>query len=101
MRILHIDSSSLDTASVTRHWTQATVDRLLQQHPGSTVEHVDLALAPFPHWTPEQASTAQSQSVMEQFLRADVVVGACIQQGAEGRTVSATAFSVGPRIQAR
>ena len=74
MRILHIDSSSLDTASVTRHWTQATVDRLLQQHPGSTVEHVDLALAPFPHWTPEQASTAQSQSVMEQFLRADVVV---------------------------
>lgn len=74
MRILHIDSSSLDTASVTRHWTQATVDRLLQQHPGSTVEHVDLALAPLPHWTPEQASTAQSQSVMEQFLRADVVV---------------------------
>ena len=74
MRILHIDSSSLGTASVTRHWTQATVDRLVQQHPNATVEHLDLAREPLPHWTPEQAGTAQSQAVMEQFLRADVVV---------------------------
>lgn len=74
MRILHIDSSSLGTASVTRLWSQATVDRLVDQNPGATVEHLDLAQTPLPHWTPELAATEQSQVVMEQFLRADAVV---------------------------
>lgn len=74
MRILHLDSSPLGAFSVTRQLTQATVDRLIQQHPGSQVEHVDLAEAALPHWTPEVAGSEQAQSILAQFQRADVLV---------------------------
>lgn len=74
MRILHIDSSPLGAFSVTRQLTQTTVERLAQRHPGSQVEHLDLAETALPHWNPEVAGGEQAQATLAQFLQADVIV---------------------------
>lgn len=74
MRILHLDSSPLGNQSVTRHWSEATVEHLLEQHPDATVEHADLAQDPLPHWSPQEATGHRSQKALQQFLEADVVV---------------------------
>ena len=43
MKLLHVDSSPLGTASVSRGLTRDIVARWLATHPGTTVETVDLA----------------------------------------------------------
>jgi len=91
MKLLHIDSSILGDNSVTRQLTASMVAQWQATHPGTTVEHLDLALAAPSHFsadalgfrlglaqetlTPVQkAENAVSERLVQQFLDADVVV---------------------------
>ena len=53
MKILHIDSSILGDASVSRQLSQAIVARLKVKHHDAAVEYLDLAKQPIPHLTAE------------------------------------------------
>lgn len=90
MKVLHIDSSVLGSGSVSRQLTQRIVTEWLASHPGSTVEHLDLATdapshldadsigfraPPTASLTPvQQRENALSEALVSQFLAADVVV---------------------------
>lgn len=91
MKLLHIDSSILGTNSITRQLTSRTVAQWQASHPGTTVEHLDLAVATPSHLsaeslgfrlgldaaslTPEQrAENEVSERLVQQFLAADVLV---------------------------
>jgi FMN-dependent NADH-azoreductase len=91
MKLLHIDSSILGTHSVTRQLTARTVTQWQSRHPGTTVEHLDLAVTTPSHLsaeslgfrlgadaeglTPEQRSENEvSEHLVKQFLAADVLV---------------------------
>jgi len=91
MKLLHIDSSILGTHSITRQLTARTVAQWQSSHPGTTVEHLDLAVATPSHLsaeslgfrlgadaeglTPEQrAENEVSERLVQQFLVADVLV---------------------------
>ena len=91
MKLLHIDSSPLGTQSVSRELTRRTVAQWLAAHPGTTVEHLDLAAdAPshldldslgfrlgLDHATlsaAQKAENAVTEKLLDQFLAADVVV---------------------------
>jgi len=91
MNVLHIDSSPLAEASVSRLLTQAIVTALAEAHPGLEVTRLDLAEAPPPHLTADliqvvkfrnldHLSTAQKEelartdTLVDQFLAADIVV---------------------------
>ena len=91
MKLLHIDSSPLGAHSVTRELTRRIVARWQEGHPGTDVEHLDLATDAPPHLgadalafaggldaeglTPaQQAENARTERLLRQFLDADVVV---------------------------
>jgi len=94
MKLLHIDSSILGDTSVSRQVAAAVADNLRAATPGLEVTYRDLTTAPLPHLTPShlpsahplsalaQASDAAeleenravSQTVLDEFLAADVVV---------------------------
>lgn len=91
MKLLHVDSSPLGTASVSRELSRKAVAEWQSRHPGTTVEHLDLALdAPShldmdslgfrfgidaAHLTEAQKrENAVSEQLVSQFLAADVVV---------------------------
>ncbi|HVJ53708.1 MAG TPA: FMN-dependent NADH-azoreductase [Aliidongia sp.] len=90
MKLLHIDSSILGANSVSREIAAAIVDRLRQAAPGAAVVHRDLAAAPLPHLslatlptdhpmgaalgTAPSAESAASQTALDEFLAADIVV---------------------------
>jgi len=91
MKLLHIDSSPLAGNSVSRQLTERIVAQWRATHPGTTVEHLDLAvdapnhlngdslgfrLAPdAPNLTDVQKRENQiSEKLVSQFLAADVVV---------------------------
>jgi FMN-dependent NADH-azoreductase len=91
MKLLHIDSSPLTAHSVSRELTQAIATRWAAEHPGTTIEHLDLALEAPNHLNldslgfrldPEGAATtaaqrrenAVSERLVSQFLAADVIV---------------------------
>lgn len=89
MKLLHIDSSITGDASVSRELTARTVAAWVATHPGTEVEHLDLAAQVVPHLgadalgfrTGQAASTdaqrrenALSEALVTQFLAADVVV---------------------------
>jgi FMN-dependent NADH-azoreductase len=73
MNILHIDSSALGLHSASRPLTAGVVSRLLAGHPGSSVDHLDLAANPLPHWAPDVLGETDV-ALAQQFLDADVVV---------------------------
>lgn len=80
MKVLHIDSSILGDASVSRQLSQAIVAQLKSKHSDAQVDYVDLAITPVAHLdaeimmgkNPEQA--AISESLLQQYETADVVV---------------------------
>ena len=72
MKLLHVDSSPLGTASVSRELSAAVVASKKARHPDLEVVYRDFAAAPLPHWTPAEA-TADSSAV-DEFLSADIVV---------------------------
>ncbi len=85
MKILHIDSSIMGEASVSRQLSQAIVAQLQAKHSDAQVEYLDLAQQPIAHLTadilmgkdPEQA--ALGEQIIQQYLDADaVVVGAAM-----------------------
>ena len=87
MKLLHIDSSVLGDASVSRRLSAEIVARLQAAHPDLEVVTRDLAAAPLPHITgPLVAATrtpaageppaafADDFAALDEFLAADVVV---------------------------
>jgi FMN-dependent NADH-azoreductase len=89
MKLLHIDSSVLGPHSVSRQVSAAIVDRLYKATPALDVVYRDLATTPLAHLSGSHLAAAQGaipeavalqqdlaagQTVLEEFLAADVVV---------------------------
>lgn len=91
MNILHVDSSALGSASVSRQLTADIVARLRAAHPAAKVVARDLAQTALPHLDGEllqvvkfqnvaalndrqKAELALSSELLEEFLAADIVV---------------------------
>jgi len=88
MNILHLDSSILGTASITRALGRRLVERLARDLPGATVHYRDLADNPVPHLSGAflaaqaaddsagqfGAEIALSDEIIQEFLAADVLV---------------------------
>jgi FMN-dependent NADH-azoreductase len=88
MKLLHIDSSVLGPHSVSRQVSAAIVDRLRQETPSLDVTYRDLTSTPLAHLSGSHLAAAQGalpeaalapdlaagQTVMDEFLAADVVV---------------------------
>jgi FMN-dependent NADH-azoreductase len=89
MQLLHIDSAITGDQSVSRQLTAQTVAAWAAAHPGTQVQHLDLATDVVPHLgadalgfrTGQAAATeaqrqenALSEALVSQFLAADVVV---------------------------
>jgi FMN-dependent NADH-azoreductase len=88
MNLLHIDSSVLGSHSVSRQVTAAVVERLAKAQPGITVTYRDVGAEPLPHLSGLHLAAAQGaavdadvqaelvtgQSVLNEFLAADIVV---------------------------
>lgn len=80
MKVLHIDSSIMGGASVSRQLSQAIVAQLTAKHAGAQVDYLDLAQQPIPHLTAEilmgknAEQAALGEKILQQYLDADVVV---------------------------
>ena len=89
MKLLHIDSSVLGPHSVSRQVSAAIVDRLQKATPGLNVTYRDLTTTPLAHLSGSHLAAAQGavpeavalqqdlaagQTVLEEFLAADIVV---------------------------
>jgi FMN-dependent NADH-azoreductase len=88
MKLLHLDSSVLGPHSVSRQVSAAIADRLRQANPGITVTYRDLTVEPLAHLSGSHLAVAQGapaaaelradlalgETVLEEFLAADVVV---------------------------
>jgi len=90
MKVLHIDSSILSDNSVSRQLTRTIVAEWQAQHPGSTVDYLDLAAEAPSHLSAEslgfrlpatatltdaqRRENAVSEALVSQFLAADVIV---------------------------
>ena len=90
MKLLHIDSSVLGDASVSRMLSAKIVERCRADVPGLTVTYRDLAKEPVPHITGEHCMVLagapiprspeldrelqRSASLLEEFLAADIYV---------------------------
>ena len=91
MTLLHIDSSPLGTNSVSRQLTERIVAQWRATHPGTVVEHLDLAADAPSHLSVDslgfrmgpnaegltevqRKENAISEALVSQFLAADVVV---------------------------
>ena len=89
MQLLHIDSAITGDQSVSRQLTARTVAAWVATHPGTQVQHLDLAADVVPHLgadalgfrTGQAAETAiqreenaLSEALVSQFLASDVIV---------------------------
>jgi FMN-dependent NADH-azoreductase len=89
MKLLHIDSSVLGPSSVSRQVSAAIVDRLQKGTPDLNVTYRDLTATPLAHLSGSHLAAAQGavpeavalqqdlaagQTVLEEFLAADIVV---------------------------
>ena len=80
MKLLHLDSSALGTASVTRELSTAIVANWKHSHPGLKVAYRDLDSNPVPHLTArslakaDAAEAADAENILQQFLDSDVIV---------------------------
>ncbi|WP_180113669.1 MULTISPECIES: FMN-dependent NADH-azoreductase [unclassified Acinetobacter] len=81
MKILHIDSSIMGDASVSRQLSAEIVQQLQQKHgDAAQVQHLDLAVQQIPHLSSEilmgqnAEQSALGEQLLQQYLDADVVV---------------------------
>jgi FMN-dependent NADH-azoreductase len=90
MKLLHIDSSILGDHSVSRQLTKDTVAQWISNHPGTTVEYLDLAVDTPSHLSADslgfrapagaeltdvqKRENVISEVLVTQFLAADVIV---------------------------
>ncbi len=80
MKLLHIDSSILGDASVSRQLTQAIVAQLKSKHANLEVEYLDVDQQQIPHLSgpilmgqdPEQSQLGEK--LVQQYLDADIIV---------------------------
>jgi FMN-dependent NADH-azoreductase len=88
MKLLHIDSSILSTHSASRQLTGQIVSQWVVNHPGTTVEYLDLVVDSPNHLTSDALLQAQAaektpvqimesavtEALVSQFLAAEVIV---------------------------
>jgi FMN-dependent NADH-azoreductase len=78
MKLLHLDASSLGQHSVSRELSAAIVNQLAEESPSLQITYRDLSAHNLPHWTPvmdaESDAAKLGQTVLDEFLEADVVV---------------------------
>jgi FMN-dependent NADH-azoreductase len=74
IQLLHLDSSIQDETSVTRLISAAVVERYRQDFGPIKVEYRDLVAAPLPHITLPRFGTDGAETVLDDFLAADVIV---------------------------
>lgn len=91
MKLLHIDSSILGTASVSRQLTERIAAQWRATHPGTVVDYLDLATSAPSHLSAQslgfrlppdaddlsdeqRRENAVSETLVSQFLAADVIV---------------------------
>ncbi len=74
MKLLHLDSSIQGSSSASRAISQAVVARLKASDPTLEISYRDLVADPISHLTLDAFAGEQAQSVMNEFLAADVVV---------------------------
>ncbi|MGE0329445.1 MAG: FMN-dependent NADH-azoreductase [Ramlibacter sp.] len=91
MKLLHIDSSILGTASVSRQLTERIAAQWRAAHPGTVVDYLDLAASAPSHLSAQslgfrlspdadnlsdeqRRENAVSETLVSQFLAADVIV---------------------------
>ena len=80
MKILHIDSSILGDASVSRQLSKAIVNQLQAKNTAAQVDYLDLAEQTIPHLTAEilmgqnAEQSALGEQILQQYLDADVIV---------------------------
>lgn len=80
MKILHIDSSILGDASVSRQLSKAIVNQLQAKNTAAQVDYLDLAEQTIPHLTAEilmgqnTEQSALGEQILQQYLDADVIV---------------------------
>ncbi len=81
MKILHIDSSIMGDASVSRQLSAEIVQQLQQKHgDAAQVQYLDLAVQQIPHLSSEilmgqnAEQSALGEQLLQQYLDADVVV---------------------------
>lgn len=74
MKLLHIDSSILGDASVSRTLSAAIVDHLATADADLEIEHHDLSARPLPHLSLPGLSEKAATAALEAFLAADIVV---------------------------
>jgi len=75
MQILHLDSSILGAASVSRSLSSSIVARLVTLHPGSNVIYRDLASDPALHLSSEHLAAWQGAGAKDGLLREDLFKG--------------------------
>ncbi len=75
MKLLHIDSSILGSASVSRQVSSAIVETLKQQNPGTTVISRDLAADPMSHLSGAYLAGQSAEVKHDQALQEDLDLG--------------------------
>lgn len=75
MKLLHVDSSILGPASVSRELSNAIVLAQRAAHPNLAVEHLDLATHPIGHLTGLHLAAAQGAAPEAPALAGDVAAG--------------------------
>ena len=103
MKVLHIDSSIMADASVSRQLSQAIVSQLSEKHAQVEVEYLDLATQPIPHLDAEilmgqnAEQSALGERIIQQYLDADVVViGAAMYNFGITSTLKAVSYTHSP-----
>ena len=80
MKVLHIDSSILAAASVSRQLSQALIEQLKTKHDALEIEYLDLNETHIPHLTgailmgQDAEQSALGERLLAQYLAADIVV---------------------------
>lgn len=80
MQILHLDSSILGAASVSRNLSSTIVGRLKALHPNSEVIYRDLALVPALHLSGQHLATWQGAASKDAVLTEDLYKGTAYLQ---------------------
>jgi FMN-dependent NADH-azoreductase len=80
MKVLHIDSSILGEASISRQLTAAIAARVIANHANAEIEYLDLSQQDIPHLTADilmgqnTEQAALGARLVEQYLAADIVI---------------------------
>lgn len=80
MKVLHLDSSIMGDASISRQLSHAIVAQLKNKHRDAEVDYLDLAKQPIAHLSAEilmgqdVEQAALGAKILQQYLDADVVV---------------------------